>query len=64
MVYDKELAPVGTCEDCGAKIYEGDISLYRDGFRLCSACVENMSGKDMLEFLGIEMTEASDENEE
>jgi hypothetical protein len=58
---NREIAPVATCEECGERIYEGDMCLEVGGFYLCPTCVNNMTAVEMLEFLDIKMKGAKDE---
>lgn len=43
---------VGTCEVCGARIYEDEKRYCKDGKIMCAECAEELISPELLEFLG------------
>jgi hypothetical protein len=54
---NNEEEPFCQCEKCLDPIFAGDAWWDFDGTMVCNACVEEMSGADMAEFLGYAVRE-------
>lgn len=48
---------VDYCHECGDDIREGEEYM-NEGVPLCMACIEDMSAKELIDFLGIEIKTA------
>lgn len=53
--YDSKVGAVFLCQKCGEGIRSGEKALIFNGQRICTDCVEDMSGRELLESIGIPM---------
>ena len=55
--YNSRIGAVYICQNCGEGIHSGEEALFFEGKKICSECVEDMSRKELLQFIGFPMRE-------
>ena len=51
-VYNKDEYIVCCCDECGEPIYDGEKYYELNGEAICGDCVDNMTSRELLDFLG------------